>query len=263
MEFKDIIFTVRDGVAKITFNKPKTFNSVDLDFSGEIEAAVEECEKNDAIRAVVITGKGKAFCGGGDISYFTKYFDGDRAEPFRQIIKKVNLLIISIRRMAKPVIAQINGAAGGAGISLAAACDLRVCAASAKFRTGYTSIGLVGDGGWTVFIPQLVGFGKAMEIMLLDPFFDAKQALEWGFVNKVVEDSDLERTVDELALKLAKGPTRAFAIAKENMNRGFMGMLERQLELERMGMAEASLTADYVEGVKAFLEKRPAKFTGK
>jgi 2-(1,2-epoxy-1,2-dihydrophenyl)acetyl-CoA isomerase len=171
--------------------------------------------------------------------------------------------IITIRSMPKPVIAAINGAIGGAGMSIAAACDLRVCAASVKLRAAYTSVGLVGDGGWTLSIPLLMGFGKAFELMLLDPMFDAKQALEWGFVNMVVEDAEFEKTAMSLAVRLAKGPTTAYAIAKENLNNAMEGLIEKQLELERMGMCSDAKTKDYIEGVNAFLEKRKPNFLGK
>ena len=263
MALENIIYEKKGAVAYVRFNRPKSFNALDLGLIKDFTKAMEMCSDDDSVRAVVITGEGKAFCGGGDIAVFRSFFDKDRAEPFRELIKVLNPGIITLRRMGKPVIAAINGAAGGAGMSIAAACDFRICAASVRFRTGYPTIGMVGDAGWTLFVPLLVGFGKAMEFMLLDPTFDAKQAHEMGFVNMVVEDEKFAATVSEVAEKLAGGPTKAYAIIKENLNAAMEGLLEKQLELERMGMYNAAKTEDYVEGVNAFLEKRKAKFTGK
>jgi 2-(1,2-epoxy-1,2-dihydrophenyl)acetyl-CoA isomerase len=263
MALENIIYEKKGAVAYVRFNRPKSFNALDFGLIKDFTKAMEMCSDDDTVRAVVITGEGKAFCGGGDIAVFRSFFDKDRAEPFRELIKVLNPGIITLRRMKKPVIAAVNGAAGGAGMSIVAACDLRICAVSVRFRTGYPTIGMVGDAGWTLFVPLLVGFGKAMELMLLDPMFDAKQAYEMGFVNMVVEDEKLATTVAEVAERLASGPTKAYAIIKENLNAAMEGLLEIQLERERMGMYNAAKAEDYVEGVNAFLEKRKAKFTGK
>ncbi len=263
MALENVIYEKKGAVVYVRLNRPKSFNAIDAGFVKDFTKAMEMCSDDDSVRAVVITGEGKAFCGGGDIAVFKSYFDKDRAEPFREILKGLNPGIIALRRMGKPVIAAVNGAAGGAGMSIVAACDFRICAASVRFRTGYPQIGMVGDAGWTLFVPLLVGFGKAMELMLLDPVFDAKQAYEMGLVNMVVEDDKFAATVSEMAEKFAGGPTKSYAIIKANLNAAMEGLLEQQLELERMGMFNAAKTEDYVEGVNAFLEKRKAKFTGK
>ncbi len=263
MALETMIYEKKGAVAYVRFNRPKSFNAIDYGFVKDFTKAMEMCTDDEGVRAVVLTGEGKAFCAGGDIAVFKSFFDKDRAEPFREIIKVLNVGIITLRRMPKPVIAAVNGAVGGAGMSLVAACDFRICAASVRFRAGYPTIGMVGDAGWTTFVPLLVGFGKAMEIMLLDPMFDAKQALDMGLVNMVVEDEKFTATVAETAERLAAGPTKAYAIIKANLNSAMEGLLEKQLELERMGMFHAAKTEDYVEGVNAFLEKRKAKFTGK
>ncbi|MGA3209479.1 MAG: enoyl-CoA hydratase-related protein [Syntrophales bacterium] len=262
MNFETIIFQKVGAIAKIKLNRPKEFNSINFKMISEMVRVLEHCSGDEEIKTVILTGEGKAFCSGGDIRLFTEYFESDPSEPFRQIIKQVNVAIILLRRMPKPVIASINGATGGGGIGLAAACDLRICASSAKFKTGYRTIGLVGDAGYTLMIPLLVGFGRATELLLLDTLIDAKQALDWGLVNHVVEDTELEQFTNNTALRLAEGPTRAFAIAKDNLNHAMIGLLERQLELERVGMTNAAKTSDYIEGVKAFLEKRKPTFTG-
>ena len=263
MTLENVIYEKKGAVAYVRLNRPKSFNAIDPGFVRDFTKAMEMCSDDDSVRTVVITGEGKAFCGGGDIAVFKSFFDKDRAEPFREILKVLNPGIIALRRMGKPVIAAVNGAAGGAGMSIAAACDLRICAASARFRAGYPQIAMVGDAGWTLFVPLLVGFGKAMELMLLDPLFDAKQAYDMGFVNMVVDDDKFASTVSEVAEKLASGPTKSYAIIKANLNAAMEGLLEQQLELERMGMFNAAKTEDYVEGVNAFLEKRKAKFIGK
>ena len=263
MTFEHIIFQKADGVATIKFNRPKMFNALDFNLGNDFNKALEYCSDSEDIRAVVITGEGKAFCSGGDIALFRSYFDKDRSDPIRQIIKVANVGVLAIRKMRKPVVAAINGAVGGVGMSIAAACDLRICAASARFRAGYPQIGMVGDGGWTFLVPLHIGFGKAFELMFTDPMFDARQALEWGLVNWVVEDGEFEKAVRDLAIQLAQGPTTAYAIAKENLNRAMGGLLEQQIELERDGMFNASKTHDYVEGVNAFFEKRKANFKGR
>jgi 2-(1,2-epoxy-1,2-dihydrophenyl)acetyl-CoA isomerase len=170
---------------------------------------------------------------------------------------------MGLRQMPKPVVAVINGPLGGGGFSLAAACDIRIAARSAIFRQAYTSISLVPDGAWTLVVPMLIGFGKATELVLLDPVLTAQQAQDWGLVNRVVDDADLWKEANEIIGKLAAGPTRAFAIAKENLNNAMLGLLYRQLELERSGMIRAAQSDDYREGLTAFFEKRTAVFNGR
>lgn len=260
MNFETIIFQKVGTVAKIKLNRPKEFNSVNFKMINELVNALEYCSEDEEIKVVILTGEGKAFCSGGDIKVFTEYFETDPSEPFRQIIKQVNLAVVLLRRMPKPVIASINGATGGGGIGIAAACDIRICASSAKIKPGYPTIGVVCDAGYSLIIPLLVGFGKAVEFLLLDKLINAEQALSWGLVNHVVEDTELEQFTNNMALKLAEGPAMAFAVMKNTLNQAMMGQLERQLELERISMANAAKTPDYIEGIKAFLEKRKPMF---
>jgi 2-(1,2-epoxy-1,2-dihydrophenyl)acetyl-CoA isomerase len=263
MTFDNILLERKDSIAVLRMNRPQSLNALSTGHVTDIVKGLEICAEDDGVRCVVLTGQGRAFCSGGDITEFRDSLDTNPSEPLRQIIKFLNLAILAIRTMRKPVLAAVNGAAGGAGISLAAACDIRLCAASARFRQAYTGLGLVPDGAWALLVPLLIGFSRATELMFLDPVFDARQALEWGLVNRVVEDSDLEREVLELAGRLAGGATMAFAIAKENMNHSMMDLLERQLERERAGMIRAGKTRDYQEGARAFFEKRPPVFTGR
>lgn len=263
MEFRKIIFQKSNNIATIKLNRPKKFNALNIELASDLAKALEICLGDEDIRAVIITGEGKAFCAAGDISVLKASLETDSSNMLSELIDLLNIIIINIRSMPKPVIAAINGAVVAAGMSIAAACDLRICVSSAKFRQSYTGIGFTGDGGWMLLVPLLLGFGRATELLLLDPVFDAMQALDWGFVNNVVGDDELERVSTEMAIKLAQGPTKAFAIAKENLNHAMLGLLKRQLELERSGMVKASKTPDSREGLDAFFEKRKPKFTGK
>jgi 2-(1,2-epoxy-1,2-dihydrophenyl)acetyl-CoA isomerase len=260
MQFDNIIFQKADQVAVIKFNRPKAFNAVNVDLFSDIIRALEICADDRDVKVIVLTGEGKAFCAGGDVALFES--SPDTSETLRQLTKFLHFTIVGIRRTSKPVIAMINGTAAGAGVSIAAACDLRICASSAKFRQAYTSIGLIPDGAWTLLVPLLIGFSKASELVYMDPVFDAKEALQMGLVNKVVDDSELEKTTMDIALKLASGPIVSYSIVKENFNNAFFGLLERQLELERRGMIWVGKTADAKEGISAFIGKRKPSFKG-
>ncbi|MDQ5986148.1 MAG: 1,2-epoxyphenylacetyl-CoA isomerase [Syntrophus sp. SKADARSKE-3] len=264
MEFENIIFEKDNNIATIRLNRPKYFNALDFPLGNELVSALEICQDDEEIRAVVLTGEGKAFCSGGDLRLFKEHLDSNNpSEVVRKLVRVFNTIIHGIRSTPKPVIASINGALGGGGFTLAAACDIRIAASSAIFRQGYTSVSLVPDGAWTLMVPMLIGLGKATELVLIDPILSAKQAMEIGLVNQVVDDTDLKRVTQALAEKLANGPTKAFAISKDNLNNAMLGLLERQLELERSGMIKAAKTDDYKEGLTAFFEKREAHFTGR
>lgn len=261
MELQYAILRKADGIATISLNRPKEYNAVNFDLFNDLIKAFEICHADKDVKAVIVTGKGKAFCSGGDVAMFKS--SPDTSETLRQLTKLLSVVITEIRYIPKPVIAMINGVAAGVGISIAAACDLRICASSAQFRQAYTSIGLVPDGAWTLLVPQLIGFGRATELMLLDPLFDATEALEYGLVNRVVEEAELEQVTRDIAVKITQGPSISFAIAKDNLNNAFLGLLERQLELERRGLIWAGSTADVQEGLTAFFERRKPRFQGK
>jgi 2-(1,2-epoxy-1,2-dihydrophenyl)acetyl-CoA isomerase len=261
MKLDNIIMKHEEGVTIITLNRPKELNAINADLLSDFVKALEFTMDDPNTKAVIITGAGKSFCSGGDLASFKS--SPDTGNTLRQLITIFNVIITGIRRMPKPVIAMINGTIAGGGISLAAACDLRICASSVKFKQAYTSAGLVPDGAFTLMVPLLIGFGRTSELCLLDPLFDAKQAFEMGLVNSVVEDAELERMTMDMALKLAKGPTVSYAIVKENLNNAMFSLLERQLELERRGMIWAGSTVDAGEGITAFLEKRRPHFIGR
>ncbi|HVO68168.1 MAG TPA: enoyl-CoA hydratase-related protein [Syntrophales bacterium] len=260
MKYDNIILEKADRVAVLRLNRPAASNALNSGLFEDFIKALEVCTVDAEIKVIVITGEGKAFCAGGDVAVFSS--SPDPGETIRQLTKQLYFAISGIRRIPKPVIAMINGAAAGAGISLAAACDLRICASSVKFRQAYTSIGLVPDGAWTLLVPLLIGFGKASELAYLDPIFDAKEAFAMGLVNRVVEDNELERTTRQIALKLARGAALSYAAVKENLNEALLGLLERMLELERGGIIRAGKTKDAREGISAFMERRQPSFSG-
>ncbi|MBN2516383.1 MAG: enoyl-CoA hydratase/isomerase family protein [Deltaproteobacteria bacterium] len=263
MEFENVILEKKANIATITLNRPKAFNAFDFGLGNDLVKALEICTDDRETKVVIITGAGKAFCAGGDLAFFKKLGGDKLSDGLRQIIKILNTGIMGIRRMPKPVIAAINGAVGGAGMSIAAACDLRICASSVKFKQGYITAGLVPDGAWTLSVSLLVGFGKATEIALLDPVFDAQDALKFGLVTRVVEDAEFEKETLNVAASLARGPAVSYAIVKDNLNQAMYGLLERQLELERRGMTWVGQTSDALEGINAFVEKRKPDFTGR
>lgn len=262
MEWETVILRLQDGVATIIMNRPEQYNALNFKLGDDLIEALEVCIKNDDVRAVVLTGSGKAFCSGGDLSMAREFAAHDPSDPYRQLTKRLNRIVTDIRRLEKPVIAAINGAVGGAGLSIAAACDLRVASSKAKFRQAYTNVGLVPDGAWTLMVPLLIGFGRASDLVFLDPVFDAPKALEMGLVNKVAEPEELDNSAGQLAQKLAAGATRSFAMAKNLLNNSLLSLLERQLELERQAIMEAAKTGDYQEGLASFFEKREPKFNG-
>jgi 2-(1,2-epoxy-1,2-dihydrophenyl)acetyl-CoA isomerase len=261
MDWKTVSLEVRGRVGVVTLNRPKQFNALDFQLGDDLVAALEVCRQNPQIRSVVLTGAGKAFCSGGDLAMAREGIGVDPSDPYRQLTKRLNRIVVDIRRLEKPVIAAINGAAGGAGFSIAMACDLKIASSSARFRQAYTNVGLVPDGGWFLFVPLLAGFARTNELLFIDPIIDAEQALAMGLVNRVVPPGELEGAVFAWAEKLAAGPS-SFAIAKNLVNESLLLLLERQLELERQGIIQAARTEDYLEGIKAFFEKREPCFRG-
>jgi len=257
---ENVILNKSNHIGVIRLNRPKAFNALNFGLGDDLVRVLEACTDDPETKAVIITGEGKAFCAGGDLAMFKT--SPDTSDTLRQIIKRLNTCVMLIRRMPKPVVAAINGVTGGAGMSIAAACDIRICARSVTFKQAYTSVGLVPDGAWTLLVPLLIGFGKASEMAFLDPVFNADTALEMGLVNSIVDDGELQNAAFDTAAKLAAGPTIAYSIIKENLNSAMLAFLERQLELERRGMTDVGKTSDAEEGISAFLEKRPPIFRG-
>ncbi|MEW6230854.1 MAG: enoyl-CoA hydratase-related protein [Chloroflexota bacterium] len=264
MRDQTVLLNVEDGVATITLNRPEVLNAVNLPMVLALVRAVQACVEDDGVRTVILTGAGRGFCAGGDMKAAWEHIQAgeDPGHFFRDLTVPLHRAITDIRLMEKPVIAAINGAAGGAGMSLAAACDLRLAAEGVKFKQAYTSIGLVPDGGWTTIVPQIIGAARAVELLLLDPVLDARQALTLGLVHEVIPDDRLAERAREVATRLAQGPTLAFGGAKALVNAALFPLLEVQLERERQRIIAQGGTADFLEGLSAFVEKRRPHFRG-
>lgn len=254
----------RDGVvATLTLNRPESLNTLDLSLMDALVDAAADVASDDALRVVVIRGAGKHFMAGGDIRTFAGMLDGEpyeRTARFKRMIARLHSAIEAFHRMPHPVIGQVQGAVAGFGLSLMNACDLVVAADSAYFASAYRAIALTADGGGSWALPRLVGMRRAMEIMLLGERFDAQQALDWGLVNRVVPLADVDATVAAVVKSLVDGPTLAIRNAKRLMRESLGRSLSAQLDAEAASFAACAGTPDFVEGIAAFLEKRPARF---
>jgi 2-(1,2-epoxy-1,2-dihydrophenyl)acetyl-CoA isomerase len=252
----ETVVATRDGaVATITLNRPDVLNATDGELAVSLAAAVRETADDAAVRVVVLTGAGKGFCAGGDMkaAWEVVASGGDPRRFFGEVTAHLHEAVLGIRRAGQPFIAAINGAIGGIGLSLAAACDLRIIAASAKLKVAYPTVGLVPDGGWTATVASLVGLGRASELLLLDPLFDAERALAIGLVHEVVPDAELPARVSEVAARLAGGAGDAIAAAKALLNASLLPDLEAQLERERQGIIERCASDEFRERLGAFL----------
>ena len=264
-----VLASVADRVATITLNRPERRNALADETLNALEVALDAVDRDDAVRAVVLTGAGGAFCSGGDV----KWMDENRSESKGEGAG-IDAAIAAQRRnqrntagriytMPKPVIASIPGATAGAGVSLALACDLRIASERAFFTTAFARVGFSGDYGGSYFLTQLVGSAKARELYYLSERFDAKEALRLGLVNWVVPADALEGQTHALAQRLANGPTVAYRYMKENLNRAMAGDVDDCLDLEATHHVHCGQTADHKEAAKAFVEKRDPVFVGR
>ena len=253
---------VADGAARIVLDRPETLNSWNEDLGRDLGAAVEAAGADDDVRAVLITGAGRAFSSGADLREQRGGVEGAPPDLSQRLRELYNPIILGVREMPKPVIAAVNGPAAGIGCSLALACDLIVAAESAFFLLAFVNIGLVPDGGVTAVLPARAGAARAAEMAMLGERIPAEQALEWGLINRVVADDDLDREAGELLARLAAGPTRAYANIKQLLNRTLYAGLGSQLDAEAEAQRQQGLTGDFIEGVLAFAEKRPPRFVG-
>jgi 2-(1,2-epoxy-1,2-dihydrophenyl)acetyl-CoA isomerase len=261
-----ITLEVSDHVATLTLNRPEARNALSTEMRNGLAEYTAQLEFDDAVRCVVLRGAGGHFMAGGDIKGFKTRQGLSPAERKREVLKGLSQLhfaIYRLRRMPKPVLASVQGAAAGAGMSLMCACDLTIAAEDAFFYFGYTNIGLSPDGSSTWFLPRLLGLRRTLELTLLPERMDARTALDWGLVNRVVPAERLESATRELALRLASGPTYAYGRAKALLDASFNNSMETQLELEGHAIGDCMTTADHEEGVNAFLEKRPPRFQGR
>ena len=252
---------IEGAAATIELNRPDQLNAWDLELGTELHEAVKSLAADEAVRAVMITGAGRAFSAGADLKEERSADDGlpDLGERLKSLY---NPIIVEIREMPKPVVAAVNGPAVGVGCALALACDLIVAAESAYFLLAFVNIGLVPDGGSSATVPARAGFARAAEMSMLGEKVPADQALDWGLVNRVVPDDELAAEGLALRDRLAAGPTRSYANTKRLLNRRLLAGLQEQLDAEADFQSEQGQTADFVEGVLSFVQKREANFTG-
>ena len=247
------------SILEITLNRSEAFNAFSLDMMVLLGDALASAATDESIKGVMLTGKGKAFCAGGDLKWISQQA-GDAGATLYRLAPQFHVAITEIRRMAKPVVAAINGIAAGGGFSLALACDFRVMAESALLRQGYTSNGLSIDGGGTFTLPRLVGLARALEIATFDEPINSSKALEWGLVTKVVPDTDVQKEALTMLEGLSKKSLHSFAWSKRLFLESFNNTLETQLEKERQGISDCAGHPDGQEGIKAFAEKRKPVF---
>jgi 2-(1,2-epoxy-1,2-dihydrophenyl)acetyl-CoA isomerase len=248
-----------ENILQITLNRPDAYNALNLDMMKLLGETLSSAAVNNSIKGVLITGKGNAFCAGGDLKWISQQTEQAGSVLYR-LAPQFHLSITEIRRMEKPVVAAINGIAAGGGFSLALACDFRIMAQSAILRQAYTSSGLSIDGGGSFALPRLVGLARAMEIMAFDQPISSRQALKWGLVTKVVSDEDVLSESLAMLSALARTSLHSFAWSKKLITNSFSTTLETQLELERQGIGDCAAHPDGQEGIKAFVERRKPSF---
>jgi 2-(1,2-epoxy-1,2-dihydrophenyl)acetyl-CoA isomerase len=250
----------RDGaIARVMLTRAGAYNALDMDMAVALAENFVTLAADTYVRAIVLSGEGKAFCAGGDLKWVLAFAQGPGA-AFHQLAARFHLAITEIRRMPKPVIAAINGVAAGGGFSLALACDFRVMAESAVLRQAYTSSGLCIDGGGTFTLPRMVGLARALEIAAFDRPITSAQALAWGLATKVSKDGNALDEATTMARELANTSLHSFGLSKQLLTDSFNSSLETQLERERMGLTSCGAHPDGQEGLKAFTEKRKPAF---
>ncbi len=247
----------------LTLNRPDKLNSITAEMAGEIQEVLKEVIYDESIRCLVLTGAGKAFCAGQNLSEITDQWEDSDFDLGNTVRENYIPIIRMLVQMGKPVVCGVNGIAAGAGANLAFACDIITASENASFVQSFGKIGLVPDSGGTYTLPRLVGPHRAKQLMMLDEELPARKAKEWGLVYEVYPEDTFESETRSLGEHLASQPTRGFALTKKALNQTFQHTLEEQLELEARLQSKAGETADFKEGVKAFLEKRDPEFEGK
>ena len=260
MDYDTIDFKLDDGIARVTLNRPDRLNSFTTEMHQQLRSALGEAA---SARVVVITGAGRAFCAGQDLNERAVASGGHPVDLGQTVETGWNPLIKLLTTMPQPVIAQVNGVAAGAGANIALACDIVVAGRSAKFIQSFAAIGLIPDSGGSWILPRLVGQARALGLALMGEPLSAEKAEEWGLIWKCVDDDILAGEVDTIASKLAALPPLGLAAIKSIIRSTWSRTLDQELHLQRDEMRRLGFTQDYREGVAAFLEKRPAKFTGK
>jgi 2-(1,2-epoxy-1,2-dihydrophenyl)acetyl-CoA isomerase len=254
-----VLTTQEHGVLTVTFQRPPV-NAFNLQMIEELLETLKYAKREQDVRCVVMTGSGGYFCSGHDVGEISQVTDTDSYR--HHLGRTYNQLVLRMRRLEKPILGAINGPAVGAGLGVALATDLRWAAESASFVFGFSAVGLTTDAGTSIMLPLLIGLSRAMEMALTNQPLDAQQALQFGLVNQVLPDETFAQAVNEVALRLAKGPTRAFGLTKRAFNHAVLPALEGSLDYEAYLQEIAHRTEDHQEGLTAFLEKRPPDFQG-
>ncbi len=263
MSYEHVRWETDGGVGRITLDRPESLNAWTEELARELSEAVNERAAENSVRAVLITGAGRGFSSGADLrAGFAPHPEDGLPDVARELHEVYHPIITGVRRLEKPVVAAVNGPAVGIGCSLALACDLILAAESAYFGLGFVNIGLMPDGGSSLFVPAAVGKARAFQMAFFGERIDAARALEWGLVNEVHPDEELMPTADALVERLANGPTRSYAGSKRALNRMIYPQLDAQLDLEAEIQHQLARSEDFIEGVGAFVEKREPLFKG-
>lgn len=262
-KFTTILYAKEDSVATVTLNRPDRLNAFTPEMNREIVDAFKLAEKDSEVRCIILTGAGKAFCAGEDLTNLKAVYESDQSPSLgRELKARHNPMILKVYSIEKPVIAALNGAAAGAGLSLALACDLRIASEKASLHEAFVRVGLAPDSGFSYSLPRLIGMAKAKEFAYFGEGIDAREAERLGLVNRVVAPEELMKVTREWASKLAQGATRAIGLTKRAFNRSFVTDLPEALDYEAYLQEMASQTGDHKEGIRAFYEKRQPSFKG-
>ena len=263
MNYQNIFFSNAEGIARITLNRPERLNAFNDAMHAELRDALARVKADASVRVLLFTGAGRGFCAGQDLADRAVRPGSEPVDIGGSIERNYKPLVLALRALPMPVVCAVNGVAAGAGANVALACDIVVASKSASFIQAFCKIGLIPDAGGTHFLPRLVGSARAMGLAMLGDKVSAQQAEDWGMIWKCVDDAEFSTTVEALLRHLAAAPTRALAATKRAFHQSAGNTLEQQLNVERDLQCEMGYTEDFQEGVAAFGEKRPPRFTGR